>query len=62
MFVVDFVPDEVFDLDEASFAAALLCSPWLSAGGPSGLLFEHLRNGFHPTAPGGLHELLFELA
>ena len=62
LFVTDFVPDEVFALNEASFAAALLRSLQLSAGGPSGLLFKHLRDVFHPAAPGGIHSLLFEQA
>ena len=62
LFVADFVPNAVFSLDKASFATALFRSSRLSVGGPSGLLFEYLRDVFHPAARGGLHGLLFELA
>ena len=51
-FVANFVLEEFFALDEASFVAALLRSPRLSAGVPSGLLFERLRNTTVPPRGG----------
>jgi hypothetical protein len=42
--VADFEPDESFQLDAAVLSRALSTAPSLSAGGPSGLLYEHYRD------------------
>jgi hypothetical protein len=42
--VADFEPDKSFQLDAAVLSRALSTAPSLSAGGPSGLLYEHYRD------------------
>jgi AcrR family transcriptional regulator len=42
--VADFEPDESFQLDTAVLSRALSTAPSLSAGVPSGLLYEHYRD------------------
>jgi hypothetical protein len=42
--VADFEPDDSFQLGAAVLSRALSTAPSLSAGGPSGLLYEHYRD------------------
>jgi hypothetical protein len=59
-FIDDFHPETKVILDQAVFIYALVCSPRLSFDGPSGMVYEFLRNYFVPNDFANGFDLFFE--